>query len=96
MVFSVASLLMWVLEFASCEKRQRGRWRSCWWCQVGQGGGALFLIAQMSQNSIDDVLVLDTCDDFYRPAAVAADFDVYVEYSLEPLSPGHGGMALSR
>jgi len=35
----------------------------------------LFLIAQMSQNSIDDVLVLDTWDDFYRPAAVAADFD---------------------
>ena len=63
---------------------------------MGQGGGALFLIAQMSQNSIDGVLVLDTCDDFYRPAAVAADFDVYVEYSLEPLSPGHGGMALSR
>ena len=81
---------------ASCEKRQRGRWRSCWWCQVGQGGGALFLIAQKSQDSIDGVLVLDTCDDFYRPAAVAADFDVYVEYSLEPLSPGHGGMALSR
>ena len=25
-----------------------------------QGGGDLFLIAQMSQNSIDDVLVLDT------------------------------------
>ena len=61
-----------------------------------QGGGALFLIAQMSQNSIDDVLVLDTCDDSDRSAAAAADFDVYVEYSLESLSPGHGGMALSR
>ena len=40
-----------------------------------QGGGVLFLSLKMSQNSIDDVLVLDTCDDFYRPAAVAADFD---------------------
>ena len=94
MGFSVASLLMWGWEFASCEKRQRGRWRPGWWCLVGQGGGALFLIAQMSQDSIDDVLVLDATvrrldDDFYRPAAAAADFDVYVEDSLEPLSPGH-------
>ena len=87
---------MWGLEFASCEKRQRGRWRSCWWCQVGQGGGALFLIAQMSQNSIDGVLVLDTCDDFDGPTAATANFRIDIEYSLEPLSPGHGGMALSR
>ena len=63
---------------------------------MGQGAGALFLIAQMSQNSIDDVLILDTRDDSDRSTAAAADFDVYVEYSLESLSPGHGGMALSR
>jgi hypothetical protein len=50
----------------------------------------------MSQNSIDDVLVLDTRDDPDRSTAAAADFDVYVEYSLESLSPVHGGMALSR
>ena len=59
-------------------------------------GGALFLIAQMSQNSIDDVLVLDTRDDSDGSTAAAADFDVYAAYSLESLSPGHGGMALSR
>jgi hypothetical protein len=53
---------------------------------VGQDGGALFPIVQMSQNSIDDVLVLDTRDDFDRSTAAAADFDVYVEYSLESLS----------
>jgi hypothetical protein len=53
---------------------------------VGQDGGALFPIAQMSQNSIDDVLVLDTRDDFDRSTAATADFDVYVEYSLESLS----------
>ena len=63
---------------------------------MGQGAGVLFLIAQMSQNSIDDVLILDTRDDSDRSTAAAADFDVYVEYSLESLSPGHGGMALSR
>ena len=59
-----------------------------------QGGGVLFLSLKVSQNSIDDVLVLDTSDDSDRSAAAAADFDVYIEYSLEPLSPGHGGMAL--
>ena len=45
---------------------------------MGQGGGALFLIAQMSQNSIEslprfigyDVLVLDTRDDSDRSTAV--------------------------
>ena len=31
---------------------------------MGQGGGALFLVAKMSQNSVDDVLVLDASDDF--------------------------------
>ncbi len=43
MVFSVASLLMWGLEFASCEKRQRGRWRPGWGHQEGPGRGTLFL-----------------------------------------------------
>jgi len=61
---------------------------------VWQGGGVLFLSLKVSQNSIDDVLVLDTSDDSDRSAAAAADFDVYIEYSLEPLSPGHGGMTL--
>jgi hypothetical protein len=50
----------------------------------------------MSQNSIYDVLILNTGDDSGSSTAAAADFDVYVEYSLESLSPGHGGMALSR
>ena len=67
-----------------------------------QGGGVLFLSLKVSQNSIEglprfigyDVVVLDTSDDSDRSAAAAADFDVYIEYSLEPLSPGHGGMTL--
>ena len=46
---------------------------------MGQDGGALFLIVQMSQNSIDDVLVLDTRDDSDRSTAAAADFDVYAD-----------------
>ena len=82
MVFSVAPLLMWGLEFASSEKRQRGRRRPGWGHQEGLGRGVLFLLAKMSQDPVDDVLILNASDDFYRPAAVAADFDVYVEYSL--------------
>ena len=101
MVFSVASLL---IQLRPGEKRQRGRWRPGWGHQEGPGRGFLFLLAKMSQDSVEGlprcighgVLVLDTCDDFYRPAAVAADFDVYVEYSLESLGPGHSSMALGR
>ena len=67
-----------------------------------QGGGVLFLSLKVSQYSIEglprfigyDVVVLDTSDDSDRSAAAAADFDVCIEYSLEPLSSGHGCMAL--
>ena len=52
-------------------------------------GGALFLVAKMSQNVVYDFLVLDTRDDSDRSTAVAADFNIYVEYSLESLSSGH-------
>ena len=62
MVFSVASLLMWGLEFASCEKRQRGRWRPGWRYQEGSGRGVLFLLAKMSQDSVDDVLIFNASD----------------------------------
>gem|GEM_PF-3002694 len=64
-----------------------------------QGGGVLFLIAQMSQNSFDDVLIFDATvrrsdDNFDRPTAAGADHDVYIEYALEPLSPGRCCMSL--
>lgn len=58
-----------------------------------QGRGVLFLSLKMSQNSIDDSLLLDTGDDSDRSAA-AADLDVYIEYALESLSPGHRRMSL--
>ena len=66
-----------------------------------QGGGDLFLIAQMSLNSIDDVLVLDTPvrrigNDPDGTTAAAANLNVDIENSLESLGPGHGGMTLSR
>ncbi len=59
-----------------------------------QGGGVLFLIAQMSQNSFDDVLIFDASDHPYRPTAAGAGHDVYIEYVLEPLSPGRCCMSL--
>jgi hypothetical protein len=42
----------------------------------------------MSQNSIDDVLVFNAGDDFYRTAAPTANLYIDTEYALEPLSPG--------
>ena len=89
MGFSVASLLIWVWEFASCEKRQRGRWRPGWGHQEGPGRGFLFLLAKMSQDSVEslprftgyDVLILNATvrrsdDDFQRPATATADLNI--------------------
>lgn len=41
---------------------------------------------------LDNVLVLNAGDDSGRATAAAADLDVYIEYALEPLRPGHGSM----
>ena len=43
---------------------------------MGQGGGALFRLAKMGQDPVDDVLVLNTSDDSDRSAAAAADFAI--------------------
>ena len=59
-----------------------------------RGRGVLLLSIKMSQDSIDDILFLDTGDDSDRPAAAGADLDVYIEHALEPLRPGHSGMTL--
>ena len=56
MGFSVASLL---IQLRPGEKRQRGRWRPGWGHQEGPGRGLLFLLAKMSQDPVDDVLLLD-------------------------------------
>ncbi|MDG1683314.1 MAG: hypothetical protein P8H99_04150 [Luminiphilus sp.] len=50
----------------------------------------------MSQDPVDDVLILNTSDDFDGHTAATTNFNVDIEYSLESLSPSHGGMALSR
>lgn len=82
MVFSVASLLMWGWEFASCEKRQLGRWRPGWGHQEGPSRGVLFLLAKMGQEPVDDVLILNTSDDFQRPATPATGLYVNIENPL--------------
>ena len=89
MVFSVASLPMWVLEFASCEKRQRGRWRPGWRYQEGPGRGFLFLLSKICQDSVDDVLILNASDDFGGPTAATTNFNIDIEYALESLGPRH-------
>ena len=96
MRYSLASLLVYCCcaGIFPSEKRQGLRWCSGRWCQVWQGGGVLFLSLKMSQNSIDDVLILDASDYLYRPTAAGAELDVYIEYALESLSPGHRRMSL--
>ena len=48
----------------------------------------------MSQDAIDDVLVLNTGDDLYRSTAMTADLDIDIEDSLESLGPGHRSVIL--
>ena len=89
MVFSVASLLMWGWEFASCEKRQLGRWRPGWGHQEGPGRGVLLLLAKVGQDPVDDVPFLNASDDFDGPATATTNFHIDIEYALESLGPGH-------
>ena len=55
----------------------------------------MFLFAKMSQDAIDDVLVLNTGDDLCRPTAMTANLDIDIEYSLESLGPGHRDVPFS-
>jgi len=58
--------------------------------------GVLFLALKMSQDPVDDVLVLNACDDPDRTTAASANANVDIEYAFEPLRPGHCSMTLSR
>ena len=63
------------------EKRQSLRWCSGRWHQVWQCGGVLFLIAKMSQDPVDDVLILNATvrrsdDDFDGPTAATTKFNI--------------------
>jgi hypothetical protein len=63
---------------------------------VWQSGGVLFLALGVSQNPVDNVLVLNTTDDPDRASTASTDLDVDIEYSLESLGPSHSSMALGR
>ena len=43
----------------------------------------MFLIANMSEDSVYNVLVLNACDDADRPTAAIANLDVDLENALE-------------
>ena len=86
---------MWGCGSASCEKRQRGRWRPGWRYQEGPGRGFLFLLSKMCQDSVDDVLILNASDDFGGPTAATTNFNIDIEYALESLGPGHRDVPFS-
>ncbi|WP_415354848.1 hypothetical protein [Halioglobus sp. Uisw_031] len=44
----------------------------------------MFSLAKMSQDSIDDVLVLNTGNDLYRSSAMTANLDIDVDSRREP------------
>ena len=56
----------------------------------------MFLLAQMSQNSIYEVLALNTGDDLYRSTAMTANLDIDIEDALESLGPRHRDVPFSR
>ena len=55
----------------------------------------MFSLAKMSQDSIDDVLVLDAGDDFDGPTTAIANVNVDSEDALESLGPGHSDVPFS-
>ena len=93
----MASLLIELRKhgFLPGEKRQRGRWRPGWRCQEGPGRGFLFILAKISQDLVDDVLVFDADDDSGRATAATANFNVDMEYSLDSLGPGDRDVSFS-
>ena len=60
-----------------------------------QSGGVLFLALKMSQNPVDDVLILNASDDFDGSTAATTKFNIDIEYSLEALGPGHRDVPFS-
>ncbi len=49
----------------------------------------------MSQNPVDNVLVLNTGDDLYRSTAMTANLDIDIEDSLESLGLGNRDVPFS-
>ncbi len=62
-----------------------------------QSGGVLFLTLKMNQDPVDNVLVLNTGDDFDGPTTAIANFnvDIDIEDALESLGPGHRDVPFS-
>ena len=58
------------------------RWRSGRWHQQWPSRFFLFVLALVSQYSIDDVLVLNAGDDPCRTTAAATDLDVDTEHAF--------------
>jgi len=50
---------------------------------VWQSGGVLFLALEVSQNAIDDALVLDARDHFGRASTASTDLDVDIEDAFQ-------------
>ena len=93
--FSVASVLVELRKYGfPDEKGQRAGWCPGWWYQEWPGSGFLFLPAQVSQDAVDNVLVLDASNYPDSTSATATDLNVYTENAFKTLRPGHRSMTL--
>jgi len=49
----------------------------------------------VSQDPVDDVLILNASDDFDVPATATTNFHIDIEYALESLGPRHRDVSFS-
>jgi hypothetical protein len=93
---SAASLLIdcYYAGFLPGENGQCLRPCPGWRRQQWRGSRGEFLIANMSEDSVYDVLFLNTCDNSDRLTTATADLDVYIKNAFKALSPGRSGMTL--
>jgi hypothetical protein len=59
--------------------------------EATSGPGLSPFLIQVGEDLLDDIEVLNACDDPHRTAAGRAGIDVDPEYAFQALRPGHRG-----
>ena len=54
------------------------------------------VVFEVFEDLLDDYRIFNTGNDPNVTATLTAGLNVYIENSLQPLSPGHGGASLHR
>ena len=77
--------------------RKETAWQVAPWLGApgGAGQGRSAPSREVSQDPVDDVLILNASDDFDGPATATTNFHIDIEYALESLGPGHRDVPFS-